>query len=83
MPSTPRPPTEWLFDDLGRMSMQMAYDFTSGEFFGTDVGIVFALKLRPEDPEDGERRFQLLMKPALASALIEALSEHVANLQRQ
>jgi len=61
--------------------MQMAYDFTSREFDG-DIGIVFALKLRPDDPEDHERRFQLLMKPALASALIEALTEHVENVRR-
>ena len=83
MAKTPRPATEWLFDDLGRMKFAAAYDFTSAEFHGQFVGIVFAFTEQPGEPEDGEKRFQLMLKPELAAALMEALGDHLANLRGQ
>lgn len=78
----PRPATEWLFDDLGRMDFALAYDFTSGEFRGPHIGVVFAFTTAPDEPQDGERRFQLMMRPETAAALHEALGEHLANLRQ-
>ena len=83
MPATPRPATEWIFDDLGRMPMVRIYDFTSAEFPDGSVGIVFAFTRTPDEPQDGEQRFQMLMPAVLASALIEALTDHVENLRRR
>lgn len=79
--ATRRPATEWIYDDLGRMKFSAAYDFTSAEFDGEFVGIVFAYTEGPDEPENGDKRVQLSMKLELAEALVEALSGHVQRLR--
>lgn len=80
MPATPRPPTEWIFDDLGRMKFKAVYDFTSAEF-GENIGVVLAFTESPGEVEDGQKRVQLAMRPEIAAALVEALTDHLRRLR--
>lgn len=77
MASTPRPETEWIYDDLGNMKFAGAYDFTSARWADDFVGIVFAYTDSSSEPQNGEKRFQLSMPLSLARALVEALQTNL------
>lgn len=86
MTKTPRPETEWIYDDLGRMKFAASYDFTSSPLktdAGDDfIGIVFAYTDGPSERQDGEKRFQLSLPPSLARALVTALQTNLSRLPR-
>jgi hypothetical protein len=63
-----------------RLKFRAAYDFTSAEFHGEFIGIVFAYADAPQDPKSGEKRIQLMVKLELAEALVEAVSGHIRQL---
>lgn len=78
MGGKPRPSTEWVFDDLGRMRFAGVYDFTSAKWADEEfIGVVFAYTEGPSDRQDGEKRFQVSIPLSLARALVEALQTNL------
>lgn len=81
MTKTPRPETEWIYDDLGNMRFAGAYDFTSAKWGDEFVGIVFAYTDSPSEPQNGDKRFQLSLPLSLARALVQALQTNLDGPQ--